>query len=133
MNCLLDIKGPLSFFTPLLILFVIIVLIEAVVMMVFKLNRFVKAIGDSVIINIASVLIIFLVVGILADIQVGTVDAPLFVTAAGLYFLTFIAEGLVLKLLNKGLRWGKIISASAIMNLLTYILLYFFYISSFNP
>jgi len=133
MNFFLDITGPLSFFTPLIILFASIILIEAIVMMVFKLNWVGKSLGDSVIVNIASILIIFLVLGILADFEVGAVDAPLFISAAGLYLFTFLGESLVLKLLNKNLRWGRIVSASAVMNLLTYILLYFFYISSFNP
>ena len=133
MNFFLDISGPLSFFTPLMILFVVIILIEAIVMMVFKMNRFGKSLGDSVIVNIASILIIFLVIGILADIEVGTFDAPLFVTGAGLYLLTFLGESLVLKLLNKKLPWRRIVSISAMMNLLTYILLYFYYICSFNP
>ena len=133
MNSFLDIKGPLSFFTPLVILMVLIILIEAIVMMFFKLNRFSKALGDSTIVNIASVLIIILVIGILADIEVGTVDAPLIVTGAGLFLLTFLGESLVLKLLNKNQPWRRIASASAVMNLITFILLYFFYISSFNP
>ena len=132
MNSFLDIKGPLSFFTPLVILMVLIILIEAIVMMLFKLNRFAKALGDSTIVNIASVLIIILVIGILADIEVGTVDAPLIVTGAGLFLLTFLGESLVLKLLNKNQPWRRIASASAVMNLITFILLYFFYISSFN-
>ena len=132
MNSFLDIKGPLSFFTPLVILMVLIILIEAIVMMLFNLNRFAKALGDSTIVNIASVLIIILVIGILADIEVGTVDAPLIVTGAGLFLLTFLGESLVLKLLNKNQPWRRIASASAVMNLITYILLYFFYISSFN-
>jgi len=133
MNSFLDIKGPLSFFTPLVILMVLIILIEAIVMMFFKLNRFAKALGDSTIVNIASVLIIILVIGILADIEVGTVDALLILTGTGLFLLTFLGESLVLKLLNKNIPWSRIISASAVMNLLTYILLYFYYISSFNP
>ena len=133
MNFFLDITGPLAFFTPLIILLVLIILIEAIVMLLFKLNRFAKSLGDSAIVNIASVLIIFLVTGILADIEVGAIDAPLILTGAGLYLLTFLGESLVLKLLNKNIRWRRIISASAVMNLLTYILLYFYYISSFNP
>lgn len=133
MNFFLDITGPLSFFTPLVILMVLITLIEAIVMLLFKLNRFAKCLGDSTIVNIASVLIIFLVIGILADIEVGTIDAPPILTGAGLYLFTFLGESLVLKLLNKNLPWRRIVSASAVMNLLTYILLYFFYISSFNP
>ena len=132
MNSFLDIKGPLSFFTPLVILMVLIILIEAIVMMLFKLNRFAKALGDSTIVNIASVLIIILVIGIMADIEVGMVDAPLILTGTGLFLLTFLGESLVLKLLNKNQPWRRIASASAVMNLITFILLYFFYISSFN-
>ena len=132
MNFFLDISGPLSFFTPFIILMVLIIISEAIIMMFFKLNRFAKSLGDSVIVNIASLLIIFLVIGILADIEVGAIDAPLFLTGAGLYLLTFIGESLVLKLLNRKLSWRRILPASAVMNLLTYILLYFYYISSFN-
>ena len=132
MNFFLDTSGPLSFFTPFVILMVLIILIEAIIMFIFKLNRFPKSFGDSAIVNIASVLIIFLVIGILADIKVGTIDSPLILTAAGLYLLTFLGESLVLKLLNRNLSWRRILPASALMNLLTYILLYFFYTSSFN-
>jgi hypothetical protein len=132
MNFFLDITGPLDFFTPLIIIMALIILIEAIVMLFFKLNRFAKVLGDSTIVNIASVLIIILVIGILADFKVGAVDVPLILTGAGLYLLTFLGESLVLKLLNRNLPWHRILAASAVMNLLTYILLYFYYISSFN-
>ena len=128
----LDITGPLAFFIPLVILIVLIILIEAIVMLFFKLNRFAKTLGDSAIVNIASILIIFLVIGILADMEVGTIDVAPILTAAGLYLLTVLGESLVLKLLNRNLPWLRIVAASAIMNLLTFILLYFYYSSSFN-
>ena len=106
---------------------------EAIIMQSFKLNRFFKSLGDATLVNSASVLIIFLVVGILADIEVGMIDSPLVITGLGLFIVTSLTEGVVLKLLNKKLPWRRLLLTSAVMNLVTYILLYFYYITSFNP
>lgn len=130
---LLDSSSALLFFVPLVILLVMSIFIEAIAMLLLKFNRFGKSLGDSAIVNIVSLLLAFLLLGILADLKVGQIDIPLYLTFIGLYFVTLLVEGVVLKLLNKIKSWLSIFTISAIMNLFSYVLLYIYVLYSNRP
>jgi hypothetical protein len=98
-----------------------------------KFNRFVKSLGDSVIVNIVSLLLGFLLIGVLAELNVGSIEIPLYFTFMGLYLVTLLGEGLVLKLLNKMRPWRKVFAVSAIMNLFSWVLLYIYVWFSNRP
>src|SRR3981081_821952 len=121
------------FFTPLVILLLVSIFIEAIVMQQLKFNRFVKSLGDSVIVNIVSLLLGFLLIGVLAELNVGSIEIPLYFTFMGLYLVTLLGEGLVLKLLNKMRSWRKVFTVSAIMNLFSWVLLYIYVWFSNRP
>ena len=131
--CLLQSNSVLLFFAPLVIILVISIFIEAIVMVLMKFNRFGKSLGDSVIVNIISLLLVFLSIGILAELNVGRIEIPVYLTFMGLYLVTLLGEGVVLKLLNKIKSWRNIFTVSAIMNLFTYVLLYLYVWYSNRP
>jgi hypothetical protein len=130
---LLDGSSAFLFFTPLVIILVISILIESIVMKLLKFSRFGKSLADSVIVNIVSLLLGFLLVGVLADLKVGQIEIPLYFTFMGIYLVTLLIEGIVLKLLNKIRSWRKVFTVSAIMNLCSWVLLYIYLWFSNRP
>ena len=130
---LLDGTSVFLFFTPLVIILVTSILIEAIVMQLLKFNRFGKSIADSVIVNIISLLLGFVLVGVLAGLKVGQIEIPLYLTFMGLYLVTLLIEGIVLKLINKLRPWRKVFTVSGIMNLFSWALLYLYLWFSNRP
>jgi hypothetical protein len=131
--CLLDSSSALLFFTPLVIIVVMSFFIEAIVMKLLNFNRFGKSLADSVIVNIVSLLLGFLLIGVLADLKVGQIEIPLYFTFMGIYLVTLLVEGIVLKVLNRIRSWHKIFTVSAIMNLFSWALLYIYIWISNRP
>ena len=131
--CLLDSSSALLFFTPLVIILVISIFLEAIVMQVLKFNKFGKSLADSAVVNIVSLLLGFLLVGVLADLEVGQIEIPLYFTFMGIYLVTLLIEGIVLKLLNKIRSWRKVFTVSAMMNLFSWVLLYIYIWFSNRP
>ena len=97
--------------------FMLVVLTEAVIMFLFKLNRFGKTVVDSLMANIGTVLLsVFLILRF---------DKSSFDQISGLpeliifyLIISFFEAGLV-KFLNTQIGFGKILAASFVMNLLT--------------
>jgi hypothetical protein len=120
---LLDAGGPLLLIGPLVIFMFCIVLVEAVIMFFMKMNRFLKCVGDSILANLGSLLI-----GVLLFFIGGRTEIELsfWVIFAGLYVITVVSEAIFLKWLNKEQSWKRVFIISVIMNMASYLILYFF-------
>jgi len=97
---------------------------EAVVMLLFKLNRFGKCLLDSSIVNIASLVVGFMIFEsrlVRGEGRNGDLSLPSWLT---LFAITAIVEGLLLMLLNRKLPRARIWLASIVMNLVSYLALY---------
>jgi len=97
------------------------VIIETVIMLILKFDRFKKILIDSVMANIGLFLLVILLVLIFNkeefDISQMT---ELFI----LYCISSIFEAWLIKLLNTTMSWAKIIVTSFVMNLLSFVFLY---------
>jgi hypothetical protein len=97
------------------------VIVETVVMLLFKFDRFSKSVVDSIMANIGSLLLGTLLVLIFnkAEFSVSQIFELVI-----LYCITSLFEGWLIKLLNPKMGWGRIILTSFIMNFLSFSLLY---------
>jgi hypothetical protein len=114
---LLSIEGLWLLAGLIILSFILVVLTEAVVMFLFKLNRFGKAVVDSLMANIGWALLVILLILIFNksafDQISGLPELIIF------YLVTSLFEAWLIKLLNTRLGFGKILAASLVMNLLT--------------
>ena len=97
------------------------VVIETIVMLLFKFDSFRKSLVDSVMANIGSLLLgvlLFLIFN-KTEFSISQIS-ELFI----LYCITSIFEALLIKLLNTTMSWGRIIMTSFVMNLLSFASLY---------
>jgi hypothetical protein len=97
------------------------VIVETVVMLLFKFDRFSKSVVDAIMANIGSLLLGILLVLVFnkAEFSVSQVFELVI-----LYCITSLFEGWLIKLLNPKMGWGRIILTSFIMNFLSFSLLY---------
>ena len=97
--------------------FMLVVLTEAVVMFLFKLNRFGKTVVDSLMANIGWALLVILLILIFNksafDQISGLPELIIF------YLVTSFFEAWLIKFLNTKIGFGRILAASFVMNLLT--------------
>lgn len=115
--------GLLILFIGLGLLFLFIaILLEAIVMSVFKYNEFKKALLHSLIVNIASLCVGFILEEVVSD----GIDASQWVMLLVLYGVTLIVETPILYAMNRAKPVAKTIQVSLVMNFLTYIILYLF-------
>lgn len=121
---LLDAGGAGLYFLVigLFIFFIVLaIMMEAGIMMLMKYNSSLKkTFKDSLIVNIASLAAGFALIDFFEELGDYTL-----VTLAILYGVTVIIETIILKLLNKQHDLWKTIQVSLVMNLITYIILYF--------
>ena len=97
------------------------VIIETIVMMLFKFDRFGKSLVDSIMANIGSLLLaVFLFLVFNKKEFAMSQVSELFI----LYCITSIFEGWLIKLLNTTMSWGRILATSFVMNLLSFFALY---------
>ena len=97
------------------------VIIETIVMLLFKFDNFRKSLVDSVMANIGSLLLFVLLFLIFNKTEFNISQiSELFI----LYCIISIFEALLIKLLNTTMSWGRIISTSFVMNLLSFASLY---------
>jgi hypothetical protein len=97
------------------------VIVETIVMLLFKFDRFSKSLVDSIIANIGSLLL-----GILLFLIFNKTEFAIsqIFELVILYCITSIFEAWLIKLLNARMGWGKIIITSFIMNFLSFVALY---------
>jgi len=97
------------------------VIMETVVMVLFKFDRFRRSLVYSIMANIGSLLLGILLFLIFNKTEFGISQQSELIV---LYCVTSVFEGWLIKLLNPRMRWGRIILTSFVMNLLSFILLY---------
>jgi len=97
------------------------VIMETLIMLIFKFDRFKKILVDSVMANIGLLLLVILLILIFnkQEFDVSQVT-ELFI----LYCISSIFEAWLIKLLNAAMGWGKIMITSFVMNFLSFVSLY---------
>ena len=104
---------------------VIAVLLEAVIMLLFKLNKFGKCVLDSFIVNVVSLIAGFILRSAFGNIGTERNIVTTVVTTWVIIFaITVVIEGLLLMLLNKKKPRQKIWLVTVVMNLASYFILY---------
>lgn len=105
----------------LLVILLAVILIEAVVMLLFRMNNFGKSFLHSSVVNIASTLVGYLLIS-----RVGFFNENIsgWSQWAIYYGLTVLIEGLLLMLLNPKAAKGKLWLVTIVMNLASYVFLY---------
>jgi hypothetical protein len=129
---LLDAAGAaILIILPLAILLLLFVwgLIEGFFIYLFKINRFWKSVWHAIIINIISLIVGFIIIGVSRNMgyeeYTDVANKPELIASWVMFWaLSILVEALVLKALNKTKGWGKIFFASLLMNIFTYIVLY---------
>jgi hypothetical protein len=97
------------------------VVIETVVMVLFKFDRFGRSLVYSIMANIGSLLLGILLFLIFNKTEFGISQRSELII---LFCITSLFEAWLIKLLNPGMGWGRIILTSFAMNLLSFIALY---------
>lgn len=97
--------------------FILAVLAEAIVMFFFRLNKFGRCVVDSLMANIGSLLLGFLLFLIFNKSEFDISESTELIF---LYFIVSIFEAWILKLLNTQANWGRILAASFVMNLVSF-------------
>jgi hypothetical protein len=119
---LLDAGLSLTFTDSIILLFVataIVAVVEALIMLPFKINKPGNIFLYSLLVNIASVAVGF---AALSWFQEGITSR--IVTWLLLFIVTVLVEGFLLFLLNKQKESKKVWMATIAMNIVTYVLLY---------
>lgn len=97
------------------------VIVETIVMLLFKFDRFSKSVVDAIMANIGSVLLGVLLFLVFNKTEFAISQISELVI---LYCITSLFEGWLIKLLNPRMNWGRIILTSFIMNFLSFTMLY---------
>jgi hypothetical protein len=97
------------------------VIIETIVMMLFKFDRFGKSLVDSIMANIGSLLLAVLLFLVFNKREFAVSQmSELFI----LYCITSVFEAWLIKILNRTMGWGRILLTSFVMNILSFAALY---------
>ena len=97
------------------------VVVETIVMLFFKFDRFGKSLVDSIMANIGSLLLGILLFLVFNKTEFGISQVTELVI---LYIITSIFEAWLIKLLNTKMNFGRIILTSLVMNFLSFTSLY---------
>jgi hypothetical protein len=106
--------------------FLLVVLVEAIIMLLFRINSFGRCFRDSFMANVGTLLL-----GILLFLVFNKMEFEGLTELAelGAFFLiASLFEGWIVKLLNTNGPWSKVLAASFIMNLLTFGASYLFFL-----
>jgi len=117
-------EGPWAFAALVILAFLLAITIEAVIMLLFKLNRFKKCLLDSFMANVGSVLLSILLFLIFNKAEFKAISE--FTELILLFILTVIFEAWIIRLLNPQTSWKEILPASLAMNLLTFGIMYIY-------
>lgn len=129
---LLDAAGPeILILVPIAFILFLFVwgLVEGFIIWLFKINKFWRSIWHAMLVNLASVVVGFIIMNTTnntafenyIEIDEGT---GYFSGWAIYWAVSVLVEGLLLKALNRSDSWGKVFGASIVMNILTYIIMY---------
>ena len=115
--------GLIFFVYGVIVLFIVLaILLEAAVMIAMKYNtRFKKAALDSTIINVASLVVGFILLEYFEDFIASYTPLNFLI----LYIITVVIESWLLYLLNKTKPFKQTLKVTLVMNLISYLLLFF--------
>ena len=115
--------GLIFFVYGVIVLFIVLaILLEAAVMIAMKYNiRFKKAALDSTIINVASLVVGFILLEYFEDFITSYTPLNFLI----LYIITVVIESWLLYLLNKTKPFKQTLKVTLVMNLISYLLLFF--------
>lgn len=97
------------------------VIIETIVMVLFKFERFQKSLADSIMANIGSLLLSILLFLILNKTEFSISQVTELII---LYCIISVFEAWLIKLLNTRMAWSRILVISFVMNLLSFSAIY---------
>src|SRR6476620_4937169 len=97
------------------------VIMETVVMVLFKFDRFRRSLVYSIMANIGSLLLGILLFLVFNKTEFGVSQQSELIV---LFCVTSLFEAWLIRLLNPRMGWGRIILTSFVMNLLSFISLY---------
>jgi len=97
------------------------VIVETIVMLLFKFEGFSKSVVDSFMANIGSLLLGILLFLVFNKTEFGISQMSELVV---LYVITALFEAWLIKLLRTYMPFGRIIATSFVMNLLSFVVLY---------
>lgn len=124
---LLDAAGPLLILGPMILFMVLCVLLEALPMKMMRYVPFGRAMALALFVNIVTLILGFVLVPFFGDHVFGEdtgINNPLIFLELGLYYvITVVVEALLLKLFVRSKSWAETFKVSAVMNLVTYIVL----------
>jgi hypothetical protein len=123
---LLDAGGPALLLIPLVFFMVVCGLVEGLVLFLFKAGNYGQTLGIALVANLVSLVLGFIIWNALpTDPDVESLSEVL-LSYALLWAISVVSEALIIKLMKRSLPWRRIWTASIVMNLVTYIILYFF-------
>jgi len=103
--------------------FFVVILVEAVILKIFKLNSFGRCLRDSLMANIGSALLNTLLFLVFNKVEF---EGMTHLVEFGILFLiSALFEAWIIKLLNKSTPWSKILAASFVMNLVSFAAAYY--------
>jgi len=130
---LLDGAGALIIIIPILIVAMfVVILVEAGIIVYFKLNNFKRALAYSSIVNIASLAVGFVLVPALERRFHNEIEKESLWVWLLFFITTVLTEGLLLMLMIKKAPKQKVWLAVIVMNVITYLLLYLFVVYFLN-
>lgn len=125
---LLQLDMWLLLFAPLIIFMVLSILMETLVLFYFRLARFWNCLGISAAVNLATLVSAVLLVGLLAKLEVGSIDIPIGITFLFAFTLSVVLEFFILKLLIKNASGRQLLIPAVIMNLISGLILFAMYL-----
>ncbi len=102
--------------------FVVCILFEAVVIKLFRLNRFGRAIASAALVNIASIAVMYMVWPLISRMDID--EDKVFPLLPLLFITAILVEGLFLWLLNRKVEAKKLFLIAAVMNTVSFGMLY---------
>jgi hypothetical protein len=104
-------------------------LIEGFIINLFGINLFWRSVWHAVVVNIVSLIVGFIMIGVAPKLGLDEytemeTTMKFMPTWIVFFAVSVLVEGLVLKALNRSKNRGKVFSASFVMNLFTYIILF---------
>ena len=100
--------------TVVLVYIVVCILFEAIVIMLLRINIFGRALWQSVVVNLASLVLIYMMWPIVSSMDID--EDKVFPLLPILFLVTLLTESVLLMPLNKNQSWKRIMLATAVMN-----------------
>jgi hypothetical protein len=121
----LEINGVIVLLLPFVIFFIVCGLAGGLILYLFRINRYVKAVGQVLLITLASVVCVFFIWLLLNKAGYNLMISQYRLPVLLLFWLvSVVVEGLLLKLLNPSVKAERNFMASITMNLIAYSVIY---------